>query len=142
MRVEEIDVLTHAVELFQRLALSDDGVTKGEIDGIIDDLQRQLVKKRQKPRHCSFCNRTKSDCGSLVEGVSGAYICSDCVEVCRELLQENGELCIRLPSDFDFRSEMYRILSSIQQAQGALEQCTDIMGVAQARLKAAEDREK
>lgn len=39
-----------------------------------------------KPR-CSFCNKEQTGHRRLVKG-SGAYICEDCIEICRELLDD------------------------------------------------------
>ncbi len=44
-------------------------------------------------RHvCSFCGRSDSQVSRLISGIRpGIYICDDCVSLCRELLQEQGE---------------------------------------------------
>ena len=41
-------------------------------------------------QHCSFCNRSDEEVRRLVAGPVGVAICDDCVEVCREILAEEG----------------------------------------------------
>jgi ATP-dependent Clp protease ATP-binding subunit ClpX len=37
---------------------------------------------------CSFCHRSSEDVGPIVEGPSGVYICSNCVELCHNIIRQ------------------------------------------------------
>ena len=39
--------------------------------------------------YCSFCGKTKELVEHLVAGPSGLYICNECIDVCKEVLQES-----------------------------------------------------
>ena len=43
-----------------------------------------------RPARCSFCGKPQSMVRKLVAGPEGVYICDECVEACREMLEENG----------------------------------------------------
>jgi ATP-dependent Clp protease ATP-binding subunit ClpX len=40
------------------------------------------------PPQCSFCRRPQSDVRRLISGPEGVFICADCVDLCREILDE------------------------------------------------------
>ncbi len=40
---------------------------------------------------CSFCNKAQEEVRRLISGQNGVYICDECVELCRELIQEEQE---------------------------------------------------
>jgi ATP-dependent Clp protease ATP-binding subunit ClpX len=52
---------------------------------------------------CSFCRRTQDEVERLIEGPDGVYICNDCVDLCREILEqdqaERAETKVVLPLD-------------------------------------------
>ena len=37
---------------------------------------------------CSFCHRTSEDVGPIVEGPDGIFICSNCVELCHNIIRQ------------------------------------------------------
>ncbi|MCE5327694.1 MAG: ATP-dependent Clp protease ATP-binding subunit ClpX [Planctomycetaceae bacterium] len=37
---------------------------------------------------CSFCHRNSDDVGPVVEGPNGVYICSNCVELCHNIIRQ------------------------------------------------------
>ncbi len=39
---------------------------------------------------CSFCHRSQDEVRRLIEGPDGVYICDECVELCVEILAEEG----------------------------------------------------
>ncbi len=43
-----------------------------------------------KPRHgqCSFCQRSGEETGQTVEGPNGVYICSNCIELCHNIVRQ------------------------------------------------------
>ena len=44
--------------------------------------------KKRSAHTCSFCNRTSDDAGPIVEGPNGVYICSNCVELCHNIIRQ------------------------------------------------------
>ncbi|GHT22033.1 ATP-dependent Clp protease ATP-binding subunit ClpX [Planctomycetales bacterium] len=42
----------------------------------------------KKNAFCSFCHKSYRDVGPLVEGPGDVYICSDCIELCQSILQQ------------------------------------------------------
>jgi len=44
--------------------------------------------KGRKPSTCSFCNRSQRDVGPMVEGPEDVYICSNCVELCHNIIRQ------------------------------------------------------
>jgi ATP-dependent Clp protease ATP-binding subunit ClpX len=38
-------------------------------------------------RKCSFCNRTETDIQRLIAGPEGVFICNECVDLCRDILE-------------------------------------------------------
>ncbi|MBI3914412.1 MAG: AAA family ATPase, partial [Chloroflexi bacterium] len=68
---------------------------------------------RRGEESCSFCNRTTEQVNRLIAGPDAVFICDECVELCREILDEErgtpkGELLSinRLPP-----KEIYRRLN-------------------------------
>ena len=42
---------------------------------------------REKPMRCSFCNKSQGEVRQLIAG-PGVFICDECVEVCRSIIEE------------------------------------------------------
>ena len=40
---------------------------------------------------CSFCGRGRNDVGQLISSPLGAFICSDCIEICTKMLGKPGD---------------------------------------------------
>ena len=45
---------------------------------------------QQDVPYCSFCHRDSEQVGRLIAGPDGVYICDECVELCNEILEEEG----------------------------------------------------
>ena len=45
---------------------------------------------RQDTPRCSFCRRDSEQVGRLIAGPDGVYICDECVDLCNEILEEEG----------------------------------------------------
>ena len=59
-----------------------------------------MAKKKDKDVFCSFCARTKDDAPQMISSPTGVYICLDCVDICRRLL--NGdEDDVKISDDVD-----------------------------------------
>ena len=39
-------------------------------------------------QHCSFCGKPKSETKSLIAGPDGVFICDECVEICKSMMDE------------------------------------------------------
>ena len=46
--------------------------------------------KEREQQFCSFCGKPKELTKRLIAGPNGIYICDECIEVCREVLQEDN----------------------------------------------------
>lgn len=44
---------------------------------------------RDKTVHCSFCGKSQNDVAKLLAGPPGAYICNECIDLCKELMDED-----------------------------------------------------
>lgn len=53
--------------------------------------------KDDKNLVCSFCGRKKEDVGRLVAGPNGVFICDDCIEICKDILNETDTLSEKQP---------------------------------------------
>lgn len=49
-----------------------------------------MAENRDKQVRCSFCNKTQEQVGTLIAG-PGVYICSECIELCRNIMLESPE---------------------------------------------------
>jgi len=47
------------------------------------------MAEQDKPLRCSFCNKAQRDVKKLIAGPT-VYICDECVDVCNEILDEDG----------------------------------------------------
>ncbi len=48
------------------------------------------------PPHCSFCRRPQSEARRLITGPEGVAICNECVDLCREIFEQEG---VRFPNE-------------------------------------------
>jgi len=46
--------------------------------------------KTRQALQCSFCNRTQEDVRKLISGPGDVYICDECVDLCNEIIAEDG----------------------------------------------------
>ncbi|NBB96318.1 MAG: ATP-dependent Clp protease ATP-binding subunit ClpX [Planctomycetes bacterium] len=44
--------------------------------------------QKRRSSFCSFCNRSGEEVGPVVEGPNGVYICSNCVELCHNIIRQ------------------------------------------------------
>lgn len=47
-----------------------------------------LGKQRKRASECSFCGKTHREVGPMVEGPNDAFICSNCVDLCHNIIQQ------------------------------------------------------
>ena len=41
--------------------------------------------------HCSFCGKNQDQVKRLIAGPGAVYICDECVELCQEIISEEGQ---------------------------------------------------
>jgi hypothetical protein len=46
------------------------------------------MSKRNRNFFCSFCRKSYQDVGPLAEGPNDVYICGECVELCRSIIDQ------------------------------------------------------
>ena len=84
-----------------------------------------MANKTEQPIRCSFCGRRENQTGRLIAG-PGAYICSDCVDACKDLLREEYELDggleapESLPTPVEIKSFMDQYIIGQEEAKIAL----------------------
>src|SRR5262245_33569726 len=44
--------------------------------------------RRRRTSTCSFCGKTHREVGPMVEGPNDAYICSNCVDLCHNIIRQ------------------------------------------------------
>ncbi len=84
-----------------------------------------MANKTEQPIRCSFCGRRENQTGRLIAG-PGAYICSDCVDACKDLLREEYDLGggleapESLPTPVEIKSFMDQYIIGQEEAKIAL----------------------
>ena len=46
--------------------------------------------------HCSFCGKNQDQVRRLIAGPGAVYICDECVDLCREIIDEDRALALRI----------------------------------------------
>ncbi len=80
-----------------------------------------MAKTEEKPICCSFCGKRESQ-ARLIAG-PGVYICSECVQTCQELLQDDSrteEAPERLPTPMEMKAYMDGYIIGQEEAKIAL----------------------
>ena len=49
-----------------------------------------MPKKDENVIRCSFCGKPQDQVSRLIAGPGGVFICNECVELCREIIDEDG----------------------------------------------------
>jgi ATP-dependent Clp protease ATP-binding subunit ClpX len=82
-----------------------------------------------KPRNafCSFCRKSYTDVGPLVEGPGDVYICAECTELCKSIIEKERRR--RNPSPRDVapasaREKLDQLISGQDEAKKALTQAS------------------
>ena len=86
-----------------------------------------MAKNNEQTIRCSFCGKKESQASRLIAG-PGVYICSDCVQACAELLQDEIEIDTRgklrqperLPTPMEIKSFMDGYIIGQDEAKIAL----------------------
>src|SRR4030065_467430 len=51
---------------------------------------RAPTKGSRMQYHCSFCAKSQDQVKKLIAGPGAVYICDECVDLCREIIEEEG----------------------------------------------------
>ncbi len=85
-----------------------------------------MPKKTEQPIRCSFCGKREGQASRLIAG-PGVYICSDCVDACSALLQDEYDLGTeslpapeKLPTPMEIKSFMDRYIIGQDDTKVAL----------------------
>ena len=81
-----------------------------------------MARNNEQPVRCSFCGRRESQALKLIAG-PGVYICSDCVQTCCELLQEDAQVLQapeKLPTPMEIKEYMDGYIIGQDEAKIAL----------------------
>ena len=49
-----------------------------------------MAGKNDSKIRCSFCGKTQEQVARLIAGPNGAFICDECIDICTEILEEEG----------------------------------------------------
>src|SRR3989304_3670394 len=49
-----------------------------------------MANTRRTQYHCSFCGKNQDQVKRLIAGPGAVYICDECVELCRDIIQEDS----------------------------------------------------
>jgi hypothetical protein len=76
---------------------------------------------RSKPgarnAYCSFCRKSHTEVGLLVEGPAEVYICCECIELCQEIIdQEKVRRSLEDPLGY-YRGKVERLIGVFEQAK-------------------------
>ncbi len=74
---------------------------------------------------CSFCGKPKELTKRLIAGPSGIYICAECVEICRDVLREDGDGCssnqtVSLLKPFEIKEKLDEYIVGQEDAKKVL----------------------
>ena len=71
------------------------------------------MRNKYKGQRCSFCQRDQREVHRLIAGPDGVYICDECVELCRQILEEDLATAERefFPERVPLPKEIYRQLN-------------------------------
>ena len=49
-----------------------------------------MAGRNDERLRCSFCGKTQDQVNRLISGPNGAFICDECIDICAEILEEEG----------------------------------------------------
>ncbi len=73
---------------------------------------------------CSFCGKTKDDARKLIAGPSGIFICDECIDICKDILdEENAKSAtdsVRLLKPMEIKAELDKYIVGQDKAKKVL----------------------
>jgi len=88
------------------------------------------MTQSQEPPRCSFCSRIAEDTGKLIAGPKGVYICSECVELCGEILEEEQQPEDEQPFELEHLPTPKEIAAYLDQYVIGQQQAKRVLSVA------------
>ncbi|MCH8993704.1 MAG: ATP-dependent Clp protease ATP-binding subunit ClpX [Chloroflexi bacterium] len=80
--------------------------------------------------HCSFCGKNQEQVKRLIAGPGAVYICDECVELCREIIDEEVSGAIRPKAGSQHAQLPKEILAQLSQYVIGQEQAKKVLAVA------------
>src|SRR3972149_6280765 len=80
--------------------------------------------------HCSFCGKNQDQVKRLIAGPGAVYICDECVELCREIIDEEVSGAIRPKTSSQSVPPPKEILAQLSQYVIGQEQAKKVLSVA------------
>jgi ATP-dependent Clp protease ATP-binding subunit ClpX len=80
--------------------------------------------------HCSFCGKNQDQVKRLIAGPGAVYICDECVELCREIIEDEVSGSIRPKSSSTRLPPPKEILSQLSQYVVGQDQAKKVLSVA------------
>ena len=80
--------------------------------------------------HCSFCGKNQDQVKRLIAGPGAVYICDECVELCREIIDEESSGAIRPKTNSHRVPPPKEILAQLSQYVIGQEQAKKVLSVA------------
>src|SRR5262249_576007 len=74
-------------------------------------------RRRHRNACCSFCRKSHTDVGPLVEGPDDAYICGECIELCQEIIDQEKVRRSLVDNFGYYRSKVERLTCVFEQAK-------------------------
>ena len=75
-------------------------------------------------QRCSFCGKEKSKTKKLIAGPDGIFICDECVEVCRDMLEKTPSSApaekIELKKPTEIKAELDKYIVGQEKAKRVL----------------------
>ena len=73
---------------------------------------------RPPSAYCSFCRKPYKVAGPLVEGPDNVYICSDCIELCQDIIDQEKARRQTPDAPFNYyRAKVERLMSVMDEAK-------------------------
>ena len=80
--------------------------------------------------HCSFCGKNQDQVKRLIAGPGAVYICDECVELCREIIDEEVSGAIRPKAGGQSVPPPKEILAQLSEYVVGQEQAKKVLSVA------------
>jgi hypothetical protein len=97
------------------------------------DFSATMSRVKQRNAYCSFCRKSYTDVGPLVEGPGEVYICGGCIELSQDIVcqEQRRRHRPKRPDATDLHQKLDRLMSGQEEAKRAL---TLVLGPREGRL--------